>query len=59
MRTKLAVSTLILILFTATFVFGQSWDHTKGIGITGSLFKFVGGNVDRAAPGTSGGLSLK
>ena len=56
MRTNIMLSALVLVLFTSSFAFGQSWDHTKGIGLTGSLFKFVGGNVDRAALGNSGGL---
>jgi outer membrane protein OmpA-like peptidoglycan-associated protein len=49
----------MLILITSAFALGQTWDNTKGIGLTGSLFKFVGGTVDRAAVGNSGGLSLR
>jgi outer membrane protein OmpA-like peptidoglycan-associated protein len=59
MKTKTKLAALTLVLITASFAFGQTWDHTKGIGLTGSLFKFVGGNVDRAALGNSGGLSLR
>jgi outer membrane protein OmpA-like peptidoglycan-associated protein len=59
MRKKLGISTLALILIATSFAFGQTWDQAKGIGLTGSAFKFLGGEVDRAAPGFSGGLSLR
>ena len=59
MRKKLVFSTLALMLITTSFAFGQTWDQAKGFGLTGSAFKFLGGDVDRAAPGLSGGLSLR
>ena len=59
MSKKLVFSTLALMLITTSFAFGQTWDQAKGIGLTGSAFKFLGGDVDRAAPGLSGGLSLR
>ncbi len=59
MKTKMGITALAIMLIAASFAFGQTWDHTKGIGLTGSVFKFVGGDVDRAAPGFEGGLSLR
>ncbi len=59
MQPKRAIGVIAWIVIAATTLLGQSWDHTKGIGVTGNLFKFVGGNVDRAALGTGGGLSLR
>lgn len=59
MRTKLFVAAMVVILFTSFTAYSQTWDQSKGIGLTGSLFKFLGGDVDRAAPGLSGGLSLR
>lgn len=59
MGLKRLMIVMIMLLFAATIVEAQTWDHSKGIGVTGNLFKFVGGNVDRAALGTGGGLSLR
>ncbi len=58
MRTKL-VAVMVIFLFTSYAAYSQTWDQSKGIGLTGSLSKFLGGDVDRAAPGLSGGLSLR
>jgi outer membrane protein OmpA-like peptidoglycan-associated protein len=59
MRTIRVISALVLILMTSVYAFGQSWDQAKGIGLTGSLVKFGGGDVDRAALGSYGGFSLR
>jgi len=59
MRKNFIVSTLALMLIVTSFAYGQTWDQAKGFGLTGSAFKFLGGDVDRAAPGLSGGLSLR
>jgi len=59
MRTKLAVAVMVVFLFTSFAAYAQTWDQAKGLGLTGSFFKFLGGDVDRAAPGLSGGLSLR
>ena len=59
MRSKLFLFVTILMLITASFAFSQSWDQAKGIGLTGSFIKFVGGNVDRAALGNWGGFSIR
>jgi len=59
MRTKMVISALALMLIVGGTAFGQTWDQAKGISLTGSMFKFLGGDVDRAAPGMSGGLSLR
>jgi len=59
MKTKLVISAIALMLIATTAAFGQTWDHTKGIALGGGVFKFVGGNVDRAALGYSGALSLR
>jgi len=59
MRTKLTLFTVILLFVSSSYVLGQTWDQAKGIGLTGSLVKFAGGDVDRAALGQTGGLSLR
>jgi len=61
MRTtsKLSLFFAIFLLVFASISFGQSWDQAKGIGITGSLNKFVGGGIDRAAVGNWSGLTLR
>jgi len=59
MRSKLVFALMVVILLMSSSAFSQTWDQAKGIGLTGSIFKFLGGDVDRAAPGLSGGLSLR
>lgn len=59
MRSKLIVVVTFLLFFVSLSANSQTWDQAKGIGLTGSVFKFLGGDVDRAAPGLSGGLSLR
>lgn len=59
MRSKFVVLLVVLFLVATTSVFGQTWDQAKGFGLTGSIFKFVGGEVDRAGLGLTGGLSLR
>jgi len=59
MRAKQAMLVVVAGLLMASGLSGQSWDHAKGIGVTGNVFKFVGGNVDRAALGTGAALSLR
>ena len=59
MRTKMIVATLVMLLISSSLVFSQTWDNAKGIGLTGSLVKFAGGDVDRAALGYYGGLTLR
>ena len=59
MRAKLVVLALALMLIATSYGYGQTWDQAKGIGLTGSLVKFAGGDVDRAALGNYGGLSLR
>jgi outer membrane protein OmpA-like peptidoglycan-associated protein len=59
MRKTFAVAVMFVFLFTSYAAYSQTWDQAKGLGLTGSIFKFLGGDVDRAAPGLSGGLSLR
>lgn len=59
MYNKLFIFAVLVLLLTVSLASGQSWDKTKGFGINGGLVKFVGGEVDRAALGYSGGLSLR
>lgn len=59
MRLKSVFLVAIIMIVATSFALGQSWDKAKGIGLTGSLTKFVGGKVDRAALGALGGLSLR
>ncbi len=59
MRKTVAVAVMFVFLFTSYAAYSQTWDQAKGLGLTGSIFKFLGGDVDRAAPGLSGGLSLR
>jgi len=47
------------MMLATSFAFGQSWDKAKGVGLSGSVTKFIGGNVDRAALGALGGISLR
>lgn len=59
MKFKLTFVVMIVALLTSYAANSQTWDQAKGLGLTGSIFKFLGGDVDRAAPGLSGGLSLR
>jgi hypothetical protein len=59
MRTKMVVAVIVMSLVGSSLAFSQTWDNAKGIGLTGSLVKFAGGDVDRAALGYYGGLSLR
>ncbi|MBN1153566.1 OmpA family protein [candidate division KSB1 bacterium] len=49
----------VFMLAITSFAFGQSWDNAKGFGVTGSLNKFVGGAMDRAAVGNWSGLTIR
>ena len=58
-RSKLFLLIVVLTLALTSIAFGQSWDNAKGFGVTGSLNKFVGGAIDRAAVGNWAGLTLR
>ncbi|MBN1153565.1 OmpA family protein [candidate division KSB1 bacterium] len=53
-----------LLVFTMTLAFidlsfAQTWKEAKGIGISSSLIKFEGGQIDRAALGNWGGITMR